>query len=529
MNLAPVRRLRIAFVACAMFATALPAAIAQEAPIADTEYGQVRGSIDEGVSVFLGIPYGADTSTTRFQPPKKPASWDGVKDALQYPDTTPQVELAGALFATWTPDPLPAQSENMLGLNVWTPGLDDRKRPVMVWFHGGGFTAGSGSSTTFQGTNLANRGDVVVVTVNHRLNGLGYLDLTSITDDPLYADSGNVGNLDMVASLEWVRDNIENFGGNPENVLIFGESGGGAKVSTLLAMPEAQGLIDRAVVQSGSMLKGRTPEEAAKDTAAFMEVMGADSLEDLLAATPEDFVEAFRAGSSNPEININYGPVVDNRSLPRDPFAPDAPQTAIDVPMLIGTNETEASLFLMADPSVFEITDADIPARLAPFMEDPAQAETLTSAYRDLRPELSSTDLLFAIASDLMFERPAFIQASRKAEQGGAPVWIYHFDWATPVMDGKIGSLHALEIPFAFDTLEHSASMIGDTDAPQIVADQMSEAWISFARFGDPNARGLPFWPAFDTESRAFMRINTESEVDTDYFEDEEAILSTLD
>ncbi|MEM5517947.1 carboxylesterase family protein [Henriciella sp. AS95] len=491
-----------------------------DGPVANTAYGQVRGKLEEGVNVFLGIPYGADTRNTRFQRANKPEPWSDVLDADAYPDSTLQITGNTAFFKSWQPDPVPPHSENPLGLNVWTPGLDAKKRPVMVWLHGGGFENGNGSSTAYEGVNLANRGDVVVVTINHRLNAMGYLYLAELEGGEAYPDSGNVGNLDMIMALEWVRDNIANFGGNPENVTIFGESGGGRKVSTLVAMPEAEGLIDRAIVQSGSHLKIRTAEQATKDSVEFLSRLGLEPNElDKLGDVPsEAFEDALKKG------RIYFGPVMDGRNMAAHPWDPSAPATAMDVPMLIGNNDDEASIFLFADPRVWKVDYDGIAPFLAPYgLEQDPQA--IVDGYRELFPDESPTELLFTIVSDLRYGHNAVIQARLKSEQGGAPVWLYLFDWQTPIAGGKLKTPHALEIPFAFDTLENSESMVGDPAAAQDVADQVSEAWISFARHGNPNARGLPYWPQYDGRSSPVMRFNSVSEVETGYFEGERAIL----
>lgn len=493
-----------------------------EGPVAATKYGQVRGKVEEGVNVFLGIPYGGDTRHTRFQRANPPEAWDGVRDALAYPDSTLQISGDTAFFKSWQPDPVPPTSENMLGLNVWTPGLDDHKRPVMVWLHGGGFENGNGSSTAYEGVNLANRGDVVVVTINHRLNALGYLYLAELEGGEAYPDSGNVGNLDMIMALEWVRDNIANFGGNPENVTIFGESGGGRKVSTLLGMPEAVGLIDRAIVQSGSHMRIRTTEQATKDSIEFLSRVGLepDELNRLDEIPSEALQDALKEG------RIFFGPVLDGKNMMAHPWDPAAPATAMDVPMLIGSNDDEASIFLFGDKRVWTVEYDGIAPFLAPYgLEQEPQA--VVDGYRELFPDQTPTELLFTIVSDLRYGHNAVLQALRKSEQGGAPAWLYLFDWETPVAGGRLKTPHALEIPFAFDTLENSESMVGDPLAAQVVADQVSEAWISFARHGNPNARGLPFWPAYNGETSPVMRFNTVSEVETDYFDGERAILET--
>ncbi|MAP95605.1 MAG: carboxylesterase [Ponticaulis sp.] len=503
-----------------------PTADALPAPVASTQYGQVQGAVKEGVNVFLGIPYGADTSTTRFQPANTPEPWEGVLQANMWPDMTPQLGNNSALFRSWQPDPAPGMSENMLGLNIWTPGLDDRKRPVMVWLHGGGFQNGNGSSTAYEGVNLANRGDVVVVTINHRLNAFGHLYLAGLTDDPTMADSGNVGSLDMVLALEWVRDNIANFGGNPDNVLIFGESGGGRKVSTLLAMPGAEGLFHRAIVQSGSHLKFREPEEATEQTLEFLGYLGieADELDKLDDLTQDDFMAGLRAAAADRTSSLFWSPVRDGRSLPYHPWEAPGEQPNADVPMLIGSNKDELSLWLVRPGSEPELSYEASKSMIGSYVSAD-EFDDFVAGYREAFPDYSDADIMVAIASDARYSSNAVRQAKKRAEAGGAPAWLYQFDWETPVLGGIYGAPHALEIPFAFDTLGNSESMVGDPTKPQKVADQVSEAWISFARHGDPNARGLPFWPSVTTDDVVAMRFNMVSEVDEEYFDAEGAIM----
>ena len=499
-------------------------------PIAGTQYGDVMGTVEDGISVFLGIPYGGDTAERRFLPAEPPASWDGVRETTDWPHSSPQTVMDGELFASWDHDPPLPESEDMLGLNVWTPGTDDAKRPVMVWLHGGGFTNGSGSSKVYQGTRLAKRGDVVVVTINHRLNMLGYLYLGGLPGGDAYPDSGNVGTLDMVMALEWVRDNIASFGGDPDNVTIFGESGGGMKVSALLAMPMAEGLFDKAIVQSGSMISGLTPDAAAQNTNDFLAAIGIDDADPIAAlkALPASEIRA-AVGKWSPAGGLGFMPVVDGRSLPRDPFSPDAPETARDIPMLIGTVDDEASIFVMYDREAIDaMSYEDVVARMAATMpQDGAQA--LVDGYRALYPDQSPKEIYITIFSDQLFTANAVEQAERKAAQGGAPAYVYLFDWDTPKMDGWPGAMHALEVGFAFDQLANSTSMVGDVEAAQPLADTMADAWISFARDGDPNTGSLPDWPAFDDEARAFMRFTLEPAVETGYFEGEKAVLSALD
>ena len=399
---------------------------------------------------------------------------------------------------------------------------DGKKRPVMVWFHGGGFSTGSGSSHAYDGTRLAKKGDVVVVTVNHRLNAFGYLYLAGLSQDSALADSGNIGNLDMVLSLQWVRDNIAEFGGDPGNVLIFGESGGGAKVSTLLAMPAARGLFHKAVVQSGSMIKAQTPERATQGTKAFLQLLGIapENLAELRTMPMQKIADALN--NLPPEGAVNFGPVMDGRSLPRHPFDPDAPAISAQVPLMVGTIKDETTLLIGArDPSAFAITWEDLPKRVQPFAGtiDPA---VFIDGMRKLQPQAKASDVFFTITTARNFRNGAIRQAELKSQQGAAPAFLYELDWETPVEGGKWKAPHALEIGMVFDNVAKSGSMSGTGPEAQKVADQMSAAWLAFAKTGNPG------WPAYDTKRRATMVFNVSSKVVDDHNREQRLLLSKL-
>ena len=506
------------FVALACFgcAESEPVVVVRQdvASIAATAYGRVRGAVEDGILVFKGIRYGADTATTRFQPPVPPSPWSDVEDALNYGNSARQVPLGsgGGLFTSWRTNPAPALSEDCLFLNVWTPALDDGgKRPVMVWLHGGGFTSGSGSSNAYDGVRLANRGDVVVVTVNHRLNIFAHLYLAEFGEQ--FADSGNVGILDLIQSLEWVRDNISAFGGDPNNVLIFGESGGGAKVSVLMAMDAAQGLFHRAVVQSGPRLTNTEAQLAATGTQVLVEHLGLDeaTIEQITTMSPERIEQAAREVAQSGGNATWTGPVFDGSNFKRQPFDPDAPPQSSEVPLLIGTTRTEMSLLAGARrPELFELTWESLPAA---FTASDLDAEPVITGYRTLNPEIDAPELYFTAMTDRGFLRRSIELADRKAEQGGAPVYFYLFNWNTPVDGGRWKAPHALEIGFVFDNVAKSVSMSGAGEQQQGIADMMSESWIAFARTGDPNNAHVPRWGAYDVADRAMMVIDNTSEL----------------
>lgn len=487
--------------------------VQQSAPLATTGYGQVEGTVEDGILTFRGVRYGADTSTTRFEAPDEPEPWNDVADAKAYGASCPQPPLGsgGGLFSSWVPDPVPSLSEDCLFLNVWTPAVDDGgERPVMVWFHGGGFTSGSGSSTAYEGVNLAQRGDVVVVTVNHRLNVFGYLALGHYGEG--FEDSSVAGVLDMVQALEWVRENIANFGGDPNTVTIFGESGGGAKVSTLMTTPAAKGLFHRAVVQSGAMI--RFPEQDVAQSAAdeVVENLGLteETIDDIKTLPMEDFRDALEG------TGAASAPSIDGETLTRHPFHPDAAPAGKAVPLMLGTNRTENSLFMgAANPKTFELTWESLQATMKEQYPD-RDVEKIIAGYRELQPDSDPSDIYFEATTDARWLAGHVTMAERKTEQGGEPAYQYLFNWDTPVDDGKWRSPHALEIGFVFDNVENSKSMSGIGEEQQRVADIMADTWISFARTGNPNNPKIPQWPAYNLEDRPVMVFDETPEVVND-------------
>jgi len=492
--------------------------------VAETHRGKVRGAIHDGIRVFKGIPYGASTAGgNRFKAPKPPKPWTDVRDALAFGPMAPQGsrELA-SVMNSWTFDK--DMSEDCLVLNVWTPALrDQRKRPVMVWFHGGGFGSLSGSRNVFDGTRLCQKGDVVVVTVNHRLNVFGYLYLGHLGGAE-FAESGNAGMLDLVAALRWVHDNIAEFGGDPANVTIFGQSGGGAKVSTIMAMPQARGLFHKAIVQSGSHLEGLTPDEATKHAAALMAALGLKPNDTLkLRALPMDTILAgMKKIMAAPGPKPNFSPVVDQYILPKNPWLPDGPAVSAAVPMMIGTTRTETTLLIGAgDPATFELDEAGLRQKLAAWVPE-RDVGRVVEGFRKLQPNATPSDLFFAVTTDRRVRQQAWIQAERKAAQNGGAVWLYEVDWATPVEGGKWRSPHSLELAFVFDNVAKSEAMVGTGAAPQAMADRMSTAWLAFARTGNPG------WAPFKPADRATMVFDTTSRVVNDFRGDERAVLASL-
>jgi para-nitrobenzyl esterase len=511
-------------------------AFAQSAPATagatvETTAGKVRGAQQGKVQAFKGVPYGGSTAPpNRFMPPTRPKPWTGVRDTMQLGQRSPQLLTD---FHGFVPpeveamDRDEAMGEDCLMLNVWTPGVGAAgKRPVMVWLHGGGYTSGSGGFICYDGADLAGKHDVVVVTVNHRLTVFGYLYIAGVGGEK-YASASNVGQLDCVAALEWVRDNIAAFGGDPKNVTLFGQSGGGGKVSTLMAMPAAKGLFQRAIVQSGAALKGTPKDAATKVAEQFLSRLSITpkEIDKLQTFTMEQILETARGSKDRPPINGS--PVVDGRTLPADPFDPAAPAQSADIPLLIGTTETEVTFFpgMPLDP----IDDADLHKRVKQLVRkaSDAQVDQLIAAYRTGRPKDSNTDLFLIMSSDAGFRAGVLTEADRKAQQKAA-VYQYYFTWRSPVRDGKLRSYHTLEIPFVFDNVDNCQSMTGKGPERLVLADRMAKAWVAFARTGNPNHAGLPKWGAFDTTTRTTMVFDKECKVVNDPHAAEQKLLRSL-
>jgi para-nitrobenzyl esterase len=500
---------------------------ADEAPVATTTCGKVRGVSAGGVQVFKGIPYGASTAgANRFMPPRKPEPWTDVRDATAYAGRSPQAPSGPQrpeLSRVWGPvDTLPA-GEDCLTLHVWTPALDNAKRPVMVWLHGGAFSYGSANSPRYDGTNLAHKHDVVLVAVNHRLNVFGHLDLSAVGGER-FAQSGNVGVLDLVAALEWVRDNAAQFGGDPGNVTIFGQSGGGGKVSALLAMPGAKGLFHKAIIESGAVVRFAEPERTARLAEAVLKhyELGPNDLDKLQALPLAKLQEAIGPAQKTlpkPRYPLldryNFGPVVDGKVLPAHPYDPAATALSENIPLLIGGTKDEFAIYLAPDDVVWNraVTEDDLRKRVSAIAGD--ATDGLLAYYSRAMPSASPSDRLIKAMTGSMFEIRSMMLGERKATQTKAPLWMYRFDWESPAFGGRLKSPHSMEVPFVFDTL----SVIGEAHQKpggQALADRVSKTWATFARKGDPANDSLPAWPAYTTDKRTTMILDDDCKVASD-------------
>jgi para-nitrobenzyl esterase len=511
-------------------------AASDEATVVETSAGKIRGFKRNGIYIFKGVPYGASTSgANRFMPPLKPEPWSGIRNTLQYGRVCPSQDSGhantdGKNLATTDEDAFVLHrgaaatipGEDCLRLNLWTPEINaSHKRPVMVYMHGGGFSGGSGHDLlSYDGENLARNHDVVLVNHNHRLNVYGYLNLAALGGD-YFASSANVGMLDLVEVLEWVRTHIASFGGDPNNVTIFGQSGGGGKVLALMAMPAAKGLFHRAIVQSGPFLKSLSPEYSGRLAGLVVAELGlSKSRVRELQGIPVDRLswaaaEAMKKMPSQRNSirqvygEDNWGPTMDGGVLPRHPFDPGAPEISADVPLLTGSNLHEFVNGL--DRPEGRSMEMDELHRLVS-EEFGDRSKEIIGAYRWEYPQATPFDLYATIAAASV-RRPAFEQALRKAALETAPAYSYIYAWRTPVLNGRPGPFHAAEISFTFDNAALCDHYSGGSAEAIVLSKQIGTAWVSFARSGNPNHADLPHWPKYTFERRATMQFDRSCQV----------------
>ena len=467
---------------------------ASDGPVLRTTGGRVRGFADGDLQVFRGIRYGV---AQRFQPPVAPRPWRDTLDARAFGAAAPQ------------PGSEPNQSEDCLFLNViGARARPLRPRPVIVYIHGGGYSSGSGSSPLYDGAGLCRNGDVVVVTLNHRLNLFGHLYL------PGYPDSGNAGTLDLVLALRWVRDNIAAFGGDPGCVTLLGQSGGGAKIATLMAVREAAGLFHRAVTMSGQQLTASGPLHAMGRTGALLDKLGVPPERAAgLATLSVAELQRAHAASADPYIGrgpIYLGPVLDERTLTRHPFYPDAPPQSAGIPMIIGnTHDETRALIGRGDPGAWTLGWAELPRKLEQELRVDISGELVVAEYRRLYPDYSPSDVFFAATTAGRSWRAAIVEAELRAAQG-SPAYAYQLDWKSPQDGGKWGAFHTLDIPLMFGTLTAPGSLTGNDDEARRVSATMQQALLTFARAGDPNYPGLARWEPYALPRRQTMVFDVE-------------------
>jgi para-nitrobenzyl esterase len=527
----------------------LRAQTAAPGPVVETGAGRLRGLSARGVVSFKGIRYGASTAgSNRFQPPQKPQSWTGIVDAFEYgprawqPSRPMIPEIGDALTGSGPMD------EDCLRLNVWTPAADRDQRPVMVWFHGGGQRTGSGNSIFYDGTELARKHDVVVVTLTHRLNALGYLWLAGLSGaGQRYSRTVNLPLADLVLALEWVRDNIDRFGGDPRNVTVFGQSGGGGKVAMLTALPSAKGLFHRAIIMStlaDTAVTGLEPARAVEAAELLLTRLGlkAPDADALMSMPAERIVEALTNGGpargqggqvAQADISLRFVPVVDGVTLPSHPYEPIASDLSAAVPLIVGSNECEGIPYANADDPYWASEPRDafelrVQVKRIVGVND-AEAERLIALYRSRRPKESLGDIAAVIAGDASSLRyAAHVIARRKFAQGKAPVFLYSFTWRSPVRDAKLRSMHGMELPFVFDHPDAISFMTGTGADRLALASAMSEAWASFARTGNPSHRGIPAWVPFNPSEWPTMVFDSRVTMATDPHGEERRAIGAL-
>jgi para-nitrobenzyl esterase len=481
---------------------------------AETAYGKVQGIDNAGIKVFKGIPYGATTAgKNRYMPPKKPAPWSGIRECIGYGTVCPQTQADlrsdYAQMIMWDrhvgDGPM---GEDCLVLNVWTPGLDSTKRAVLVSLHGGGWVTGSGNAPGYDGAQLARFGDVVVVTVNHRLAAYGYTHLADLGAPPEFASSGVCGVMDMTASLEWVRENIGRFGGDPSRVMIFGQSGGGAKISTLISVPAAKGLFHRAAIQSGSLIRFIPRDKATESASKLLAKLGLSKgrIADIQKMSWQQILEAQTAAMAE---GATFGPVHDGKYLPHDPFDPVAPPESLSVPIIVSTTLEDAALnltnFGLDETGLIKVLNERFAGKGA----------QIAALYRKYYPNKSPFLVQAQALTDAANRKNAALQVELKHKQGGAAAYLYLWAWPTGGFDGKFGAVHGIDVSASFFNVRDQTLNSGSLAGTQM-GTRLASAWVAFAKTGDPNNPRLPKWEPYTPDSRATMVFDNNTSCEND-------------
>jgi len=512
-------------------------------PIVMTRSGKLSGSARRNLEIFRGVPYGAaPRDALRWQAPQPVEAWQGVRSAEDWGASAPQSPAMMMLLRRLIGVALRDQSQDCLHLNIWTPATDDARRPVMVWIHGGAFLMGSGSTRIYDGASMARRGNVVVVTLNYRLGALGFLNLGEFFPGQA---SDNLGMRDQVAALEWVRDNIENFGGDPENVTIFGESAGGMSVGTLLGTPAANGLFHRAIAQSGAAHNVSSKDQASRVTECFLDELGVRDIGALERVAVSEIVAAQQRTTVRMGIRtgtLPWQPCVDGDLIPEQPLVAVAAGRGARVPLVVGTNRDEWKLFMLGDAAGRRLDEAALQARLEQILpSDEARSDTPDAsgsnagkagnqavalraihAYQGAgagRGHETPTDTWIEIQSDRIFHHPAHRLAGLHSLHV-AETYAYRFDWTPPLVGGAVGACHGIDIPFVFGTYGEPLlrPLFGLGRRVGRLSQQMMNTWCAFARSGDPNHGGLPEWPRYDLDERSTLAIGREPAVEPNPF-----------
>ena len=487
--------------------------------IVETDKGKIRGYVSSGIQIFKGVPYGEPTGgKNRFMPPLPREPWSGVRDALSYGAICPQKQPGAGGRSAFLLNPVEGyQDEDCLNLNIWTPGADSEKRPVMVWIHGGNYSTGSSFAIAAQdGEALANRGDVVVVSVNHRLNVLGHLDLQALGAPDAYASSVNVGILDLISSLEWVRDNIAQFGGNPENVTVFGQSGGGLKITHLSGAPGAKGLFHKAIVQSGSQVDVFDQSMTKGLAELLLEELGQERLDiEYLQNLP---VAELQKAAQNASAKwsstaapgdiwqlVGWAPRIESGSLPWHPYSEQGGDVSRDITLMAGSTLHEFNMAIFA-PIMEDMSESELISNLSGMYSEP---EAILAEAKRVYPGQKPVALSSIISAASFNRRNVVQQCQSKAALGGAPAYLYQYAWETPVLDGTPRAYHCAELPMVFASASKEAQATGGAADALYIESQVCDAWLAFARSGSPDHSGLPTWPAVNEANAPTLIFDT--------------------